>query len=305
MADMLELTANEKTASVRAATLSKADLATSMVVEMTSLQGIIGGQYARLSGESDSVANAISEQYSAVSRTRPGQALALADRIDSLVGLFAVGLAPKGSNDPYALRRAAIQIVENLIANEVKIDLREALLAAIPSLPVSANEDTTSEVLGFINNRLETYLLEQGIRTSVVRAILAEQGHDPFSASQAAATLNEIVREDTWPPLLDSYARCVRIVRDQPQYELRPDDLEMAQEKNLLAAFERASITIDGSVASFVSALADMEPAISEFFNNVLVMDEDMRIRQNRLALLQKITGLTKGIADLSYLEGF
>lgn len=305
VADMLDLTANEKRVSVRAATLSKADLATSMVVEMTSLQGIIGGQYARLSGESDSVANAISEQYSAVSSTRPGLALALADRIDSLVGLFAVGLAPKGSNDPFALRRAAIQIVENLIANEVKIDLREALLAAIPSLPVLANKETISEVLGFINNRLETYLLERGIRTPVVRAILAEQGHDPFSASRAAATLNEIVREDTWPPLLDSYARCVRITRDQPQYELRPDDLEMAQEKNLLAAFERASNTIDGSVASFVSALADMEPAISEFFDNVLVMDEDMRVRQNRLALLQKITGLAKGIADLSYLEGF
>lgn len=305
VADMLDLTANEKRVSVRAATLSKADLATSMVVEMTSLQGIIGGQYARLSGESDSVANAISEQYSAVSSTRPGLALALADRIDSLVCLFAVGLAPKGSNDPFALRRAAIQIVENLIANEVKIDLREALLAAIPSLPVLANKETISEVLGFINNRLETYLLERGIRTPVVRAILAEQGHDPFSASRAAATLNEIVREDTWPPLLDSYARCVRITRDQPQYELRPDDLEMAQEKNLLAAFERASNTIDGSVASFVSALADMEPAISEFFDNVLVMDEDMRVRQNRLALLQKITGLAKGIADLSYLEGF
>lgn len=305
VADMLDLTANEKRVSVRAATLSKADLATSMVVEMTSLQGIIGGQYARLSGESDSVANAISEQYSAVSSTRPGLALALADRIDSLVGLFAVGLAPKGSNDPFALRRAAIQIVENLIANEVKIDLRRALLAAIPSLPVPANKETISEVLGFINNRLETYLLERGIRTPVVRAILAEQGHDPFSASRAAATLNEIVREDTWPPLLDSYARCVRITRDQPQYELRPDDLEMAQEKNLLAAFERASNTIDGSVASFVSALADMEPAISEFFDNVLVMDEDMRVRQNRLALLQKITGLAKGIADLSYLEGF
>lgn len=305
VADMLGLAADDKMASVRAAALSKADLATSMVIEMTSLQGIIGGQYARLNGESESVAKAIGEQYSAVSRTRPGLALALADRIDSLVGLFAVGLAPKGSNDPFALRRAAIQIVENLIANEVRIDLREVLSAAIPSLPVPAKESTTGEVLEFINNRLETYLLERGIRTSVVRAILAEQGHDPFSASQAAASLNKIIQEDTWPPLLDSYARCVRIVRDQPQYELRPGDLEMVQEKNLLSAFERAVIAKDGSVASFISALADMEPAISEFFDNVLVMDEDMQVRQNRLALLQKITGLAKGIADLSYLEGF
>lgn len=305
VADMLGLTDDEKIASVRAAALSKADLATSMVVEMTSLQGIIGGQYARLSGESESVARAIAEQYSAVSRTRPGLALTLADRIDSLVGLFAVGLAPKGSNDPFALRRAAIQIVENLIENEVEFDLREAVTAALPSLPVPASEETTGEVLEFINNRLETFLLEQGIRTSVVRAVLAEQSNDPFSASRAAATLNEIVREETWPPLLDSYSRCVRIVRDQPHYELHPGELELEQELNLLAAYEQAVIAMDGSVASFVSALADMEPAISQFFDNVLVMDEDVQVRQNRLALLQKITGLAQGIADLSYLEGF
>jgi glycyl-tRNA synthetase len=305
VADMLGLTDDEKIASVRAAALSKADLATSMVVEMTSLQGIIGGQYARLSGESESVAKAIAEQYLVVSRTRPGLALALADRIDSLVGLFAAGLAPKGSNDPFALRRAAIQIVENLIENEVEFDLREAVIAALPALPVPASEETSGEVLEFINNRLETYLLEGGIRTSVVRAVLAEQGTDPFSASKAAATLNKIVKEETWPSLLDSYSRCVRIVRDQPLYELRPDVLELEEELQLLAAYEQAVISLDGSVASFVSALADMEPAISQFFDNVLVMDDDVQVRQNRLALLQKITGLAQGIADLSYLEGF
>jgi glycyl-tRNA synthetase beta subunit len=113
------------------------------------------------------------------------------------------------------------------------------------------------------------------------------------------------VKEETWPSLLDSYSRCVRIVRDQPLYELRPDVLELEEELQLLAAYEQAVISLDGSVASFVSALADMEPAISQFFDNVLVMDDDVQVRQNRLALLQKITGLAQGIADLSYLEGF
>jgi glycyl-tRNA synthetase len=305
VAEMLDLTKDETEAAIRAAALSKADLATNMVVEMTSLQGIIGGHYARLSGEQESVVEAISEQYQPISHTRPGLALALADRFDSLIGLFAAGLAPKGSNDPFALRRAAIQIVENLIANEVEFDLRQALTATILLLPIEGDEETVGKVLLFINNRLETYLLEQGIRTTVVRAVLGEQGHNPYAASQSAMVLNEVVEQETWPPLLDAYARCVRISRDQPAYKLQPDDLALPAERSLLAAYEQAVGTIDGSVASFVSTLFDLEPAISEFFDNVLVMDEDMAIRQNRLALLQQIVGLADGVADLSFLEGF
>ena len=118
VARLLGLTAEETAIAQRAAALSKADLATRMVVEMTSLQGIMGGHYARTSGESEAVATALAEQYNPVSTTRPGLALALADRLDSLLGLFAVGLAPKGSNDPFALRRAALGVIENLVANQ-------------------------------------------------------------------------------------------------------------------------------------------------------------------------------------------
>ena len=112
VARLLGLTAEETAVAQRAAALSKADLATRMVVEMTSLQGIMGGHYARMSGESEAVALALAEQYNPVSTTRPGLALALADRLDSLLGLFAVGLAPRGSNDPFALRRAALGVIE-------------------------------------------------------------------------------------------------------------------------------------------------------------------------------------------------
>ncbi len=305
VAELLLLSSEEKETASRAAALSKADLATSMVVEMTSLQGIMGGQYARMSGESEAVAVAIAEQYEGVSKSKPGLALALADRLDSLIGLFAVGLAPKGSNDPFALRRTAIQTVENLIANEIDFDLRVALNAATPLLPVEASATTVEEVLQFINNRLETYLLERGIRTSVVRAVLAEQGHNPYAASHAGGVLNEIVKRDAWPSLLDAYARCARITRDQPEYDLSPSEFTLPQEQRLLAAYQHAARSIDGSISSFVDALADLESPISEFFNNIMVMDEDASIRMNRLALLQRITLLSKGIADLSYLEGF
>ncbi len=305
LAAMLNLSPEETVAATRAAVLSKADLATQMVVEMTSLQGIMGGHYARLNREPEAVALAIEEQYKPVSRTGPGLALALADRLDSLIALFSVGLAPKGSNDPYALRRAAIQVLENLINNQISFDLRDALEAGRKLLPVEANPDSVDEVLGFVNSRLETYLNEQGIRTSVVRAVLAEQGHDPFSASRAAIALAGEVERDQWPQLLDAYARCVRITREQPDYQLHPANLMLVDEKVLFEASEIAAANLDGSITSLVAALNGLEPAISLFFDNVLVMDEDASIRENRLALLQRIAGLAKGIADLSQLEGF
>ena len=127
VAQLLGVGESDTAAATRAAALSKADLATSMVVEMTALQGTMGAHYARLSGESEAVAAALAEQYQQVSATRAGLALALADRCDSLLGLFAAGLAPRGSNDPFALRRAALGIIETLIANRTSCDLRRLL----------------------------------------------------------------------------------------------------------------------------------------------------------------------------------
>jgi glycyl-tRNA synthetase len=305
VAEMVGLSPEETQAAARAAGLSKADLATSMVVEMTSLQGVMGGHYARLSGEPEEVASAIGEQYEAVSRTRPGLVLAISDRLDSLAGLFAMGLAPTGSNDPFALRRAAIQIVENLIANGVDVDLREALSAASALLPVEIAGESVDEVMSFIASRLETHLQEQGIRTSVVRAVLAEQAHNPHAAYRGAAELDVEVKRENWPPLLDAYARSARITRDQPRFELVPAALNLPEEEALRAAYDAAALRLDGTVSSLVAALSELEPFITRFFDGVLVMDEDERLRQNRLALLQKISSLPQGIADLSQLEGF
>ncbi|MCP4423329.1 MAG: glycine--tRNA ligase subunit beta, partial [Chloroflexi bacterium] len=136
VAGMLGLDAEETAVATRAASLAKADLAASMVVEMTSLQGVMGGHYARKNGEPEAVAAAIAEQYNAVSQTKPGLALALVDRLDSLMGLFAAGLAPKGSNDPFALRRAALHIIENLTANQISFDLQAGFRAAVEYLPL-------------------------------------------------------------------------------------------------------------------------------------------------------------------------
>ena len=306
IAQTLGLSEEDTALASRAAALSKADLGSSMVVEMTSLQGIMGSQYARLSGEPEGVADAIAEQYNGVSQTKAGLALALADRLDSLAGLFAAGLAPKGSNDPFALRRAALQLIENLVANEQSFDLREGLKQAAALLPLECDDAVLAKVMGFINGRLEVVLREQGHAASVVKAVLAEQGHNPFLATNTAVSLSAAIQDEDWTNLLDAYARCVRITRKQEtQFEIRPDDLALTEEQELYQVYTQAAEVKNGSIATFVASLRKMEPAITLFFDNVLVMDEDTAVRENRLALLQHIAGLTSGIADLSELEGF
>ncbi|MAT97800.1 MAG: glycine--tRNA ligase subunit alpha/beta [Anaerolineaceae bacterium] len=306
IAQMLDLSEEETETAVRAATLSKADLASNMVVEMTSLQGIMGGHYAKRSGESDAVSEAIAGQYNAVSGSRPGLALALADRLDSLAGLFAAGLAPKGSNDPFALRRAALHLIENLMAHEQPFDLRAAFSAAADLLPVPCDESVLAEVLGFVNGRLEGVLRDLGHSAFVVKAILAELDHDPYKASRVADALSAAIAEPDWPELLDAYARCVRITRSQTEtFTLNPVAFTLPAERQLLAAYQQAAAEQDGTMPTFVATLRDLKPAITQFFDDVLVMDEDTAVRHNRLALLQHISALTDGLADLSELEGF
>ena len=308
VAQLLGLNESDTIAATRAAALSKADLATSMVVEMTPLQGTMGAHYARLSGESGAVAAALGEQYQPVSTTPAGLALALADRCDSLLGLFAAGLAPRASNDPFALRRAALGVIDTLIANRTSCDLRRALGLAAPLLPVPVSDDTQTAVLQFIIGRLEGVLRDRGYPASVVKAVLAAQGHNPYAASQAAHELNDALANDDWPTLLAAYSRCVRITRQLENIlPLRPDHFELPAEKALCNAYQSAAADLEGiaSAARFVGALRELEPAITTFFLDVLVMDEDPARRDNRLALLQGISALPRDIADLSQMEGF
>ena len=306
MASALGLSAAERAVAQRAATLSKADLATRMVVEMTSLQGIMGGHYARLSGESAAVAAALAEQYHAVSRTRPGLALALADRLDSLLGLFAAGLAPRGSNDPFALRRAALGVIDNLVTNRVAFDLRQALAATATLMPMPSDADTISAVLGFIQGRMEGVLRERGVPAAVVRAVLAAQGHNPYAASEAATALAAAITAPDWQEVLDAYSRCVRMTRQLPEsLAAHPEAFTSPAETTLWQAYQAVVAAHDGTVTWLVASLRRLVPAITAFFIDVLVMDEDLAVRHNRLGVLQHIASLPRGIADVAQLEGF
>jgi glycyl-tRNA synthetase len=310
----LGLDADEQVTADRAAELCKADLATNMVVEMTSLQGIMGRYYAIHSGEPKPVADAIFEHYlprSADDKSpgnKPGLAVGLADRLDSLMGLFAVGLAPTGTKDPFAQRRAALGICQNLIEWELHFDLQAGLAQAAEVLTVEVSDEDRAACLDFIQGRLRGMLLEMDFNYDVVDAALATKGQDPYGALLAVRSLTDWVSRDAWEAILPAFSRCVRITRDLDEvYTVNAASLQEDSEKALLEAIEKAEDEIGEAetVDAFLTAFAPMVPVIDRFFDDVLVMDEDEAVRQNRLALLQRVAALADGIADLSQLEGF
>jgi len=314
VADQLGLSPDEKKVALRAAQLSKADLATSMVVEITSLQGVMGQQYALESGESPEVAEAIFEHYlprfagDAAPESKAGLTVGLADRMDSLAGLFSAGLAPTGAKDPFAQRRAALGVVHNLIAWDLDFDLRRGLEAAAKLLPVKASDKSLDDCLGFIIERLRNLFLEEGWRYDVVDAVLGGQGYNPAGAKRAVEHLTKWVKRKDWHVLLPEYSRCVRITRDQTEtFKVNPKLFSEAAEKELFKALEQAEVAErrEGSVDDFLNAFTPMIPAIKTFFDDVLVMEEDKKVRENRLGLLQRIAALADGVADMSRLEGF
>ena len=314
LADLIDLKGEDLDTSRRAAELCKADLATQMVVEMTSLQGVMGYYYALGSGENENVALAIREQYLPSSAndpapaTLPGLVVGLADRLDSLAGLFAAGLAPTGSKDPFAQRRAALGLVGNLIHWDLGLDLRRALEGAAENLPVEISAENLEACLDFIKDRLHNYLRDEGYPYDVVDAVVAAQGHNPASTFRAVKKLTGSVQDDGWELTLDSFARCVRITRDLEQkYPVDAALFIEGEEKKLGKAVEKArgADLAPGDLEGFFALFAPLIPLITEFFDNVLVMDEDPKVRENRLGLLQDISNLAEGILDMTRLEGF
>ncbi len=298
----------------RAAELCKADLVTQMVVEMTSLQGIMGRYYAINSGEPESIAEAIFEHYlpryagDSLPKSLPGLAVGLADRLDTLAGLFAVGLAPTGAKDPFGQRRAALGVIGNLIEWDLDFDLRLALQTAGKRLPVEMSLANQVDCLNFIIERQRNLLLESGERYDVVDAVLSAQGHNPSHAEKAVKALSVWVERSDWNEILPAYARCVRITREFS--EIFPVDVkrfEQPEEETLytsLLSAERKARSL-GSVDDFLNAFTPMIPEINQFFDQVLVMVDDESIRRNRLGILQRVSALADGVADMSRLEGF
>jgi len=310
----LKLTPAEMKIALEAAQLCKADLVTKMVIEMTSLQGTIGKYYALQRGKDAAVAQAIEEHYlprfagDRSPASRAGLVVGLADRLDSLMGLFAAGMAPSGTKDPFGLRRAAIGLVQNLIQANIPLDLQKIVSQAAAQLPLESGSKESQACLDFIAGRLEQMLLEEGYPYDVVKAVLAAQGANPAQAMQAIRELSQWVKRDDWRDILPAYSRCVRITRSEKvTYNINAGYFKESQESALYEAVQTAQgkVSAEPTVENLLSSLLPVIPAINAFFDAVLVMDENQAVRENRLGLLQAVSNLAAGIVDLSKLEGF
>ncbi len=297
-----------------AAQIAKADLATSMVVEMTSLQGVMGREYALREGIDVAVAQAIFEHWlprgagDRLPTSDAGRLLALADKLDSLVGLFAVGLAPKSTSDPYGLRRSALGIIQILLERSLRVDLREMINLVALAQPVPVSDEAQAQIFDFARRRFDNWLNDEfDYPRDVINAVLAEQAHNPSDALAGIETLATWVAREEWEAILDGFARCVRITRKEAPQLFDPALLDEQYEKALWAVVQDS--TVDnlrpGDVAGFLAAFETMVPAVTDFFDHVLVHAEDISLRRNRIALLQRISRMQAGRADLSLLADF
>jgi glycyl-tRNA synthetase len=299
----------------KAAHLCKADLATNMVVEITALQGQMGRDYhlrtsASTDADAKAVAQGIFEHYlprfagDASPTSAPGLIVGLADKLDSIAGLFSVGLAPKGSADPFALRRAAIGVVTNLLNAKASFSLKAGLKSAAARLPVPINEAALTAAHDFIVERARVIYSEAGNKYDVVDAVLSAQGDDPYRASAAISALSDAVKQPGWDKLLAAYSRCARITAKADTTPPAAAVADPSTEAQALAAAVDATAK-PADAAGLFTALRALEAPITKFFDHTMVMDENPALRQSRLALLGRIVALAGGIVDMSKLEGF
>lgn len=318
LGSQLRLESGELEIARKAAHLCKADLATNMVIDITALQGVMGREYHKRSSDDadkSAVAEAIFEHYlprnsnDRSPKTKAGLLVGLADKLDSVAGLFAVGLAPKGSNDPFALRRAAIGVVQNLMETGQSFSLREALKSVAARLPVKMEANALEQAYTFLTERERVILEESGNRKDLVEAVLAEQGDNPAQAKVALAQLVVATQSAEWPAMLAAYARCARIIRSAANLvegdiaaDTDPATQALAQ---AVAAHAVAAPTKPRDVAALMHNIAALVAPINVFFDKVMVMADAPAIRNARLTLLQRIVAQASGLVDLSKIEGF
>lgn len=299
----------------RATELAKTDLTTGMVTEFTELQGVMGKEYALLDGESPEVAEAIFEQYlprfagDVLPQTEAGKVLSIIDKVDNIVATFSRGLIPTGSQDPYALRRQTIGILNILLGSEWNISLRPIFKASMELLNVAADkqEELLNQVEEFFTLRLKNIFLDREVPHHVIDLLLS---NNELSVADAEGLVNALLanRIDENVELVQAYTRMYNLVKDVEYTGVNRDLLKEDAEK---ALFEAASKASEASLAAWeandytavVAVPATLVPAINKFFEDVMVMDKDEAIKANRLQLVRLAYSVMAIIGDISALK--
>ena len=306
----------------RAALLSKCDLLTSMVGEFPDLQGVMGRYYARHDGEADGVAAAIDEQYmpryagDGLPATVPGQILSLADKLDTLTGLFAIGEIPSGTRDPFALRRLALGVLRIIIERDLaELDLRELITMALTvhRLDKVNIGDVTQEVFAFMIDRLHAYYHDRGITPDVFAAVLAcrpepSRPVDIDARLRAVTAFRKLPEADSLAAANKRIANILRKAQDWKADSYDKTKLVEAAEKSLADGIGQVSERIapllaDGAYTDVLTELAVLRNTVDDFFDHVMVMVDDAALRQNRLDLLNALHALFVDVADISCLQ--
>ncbi len=300
---------------LRAAYLSKADLTTKMVVEFTELQGKIGMEYAKIAGEDDIVSQAIYEQYlprfsgDQLPQTTAGAILGISDKLDSIAGLFAIGIHPTGSQDPFALRRSAIGIINIILDRKLHLSLDELIDFSLyiyvddAGLAFDYNK-VKEEIKEFLLGRAKNMFLDEGIRYDVIDAVLKIDSDDLFDIKIRIDKLNEWIKKDGINEVLEGFNRVAslavksendEVYRDlMNEYETDLYDSYNEIEEDVLKLIKKRDY--DDALDLF----ATLKKPIDNFFNNVMVMVEDEKLKENRLGLLRKIYNTMIKVCDLS-----
>jgi glycyl-tRNA synthetase beta chain len=298
----------------RAAHLAKADLETQMVYEFPSLQGVMGREYALLAGEKKDVAEAVYEHYLPTSaggelpRTDIGAIVSIADKTDTITGFFGVKQIPTGTADPYALRRQALGVINIIIDRDYKLPLDEIIdqsLAILREKLKRTPEETRADVLEFFRGRFENRLISQGYPYDVVDAVLARGLTDLTVALAKIEAMREFKVHPDFEPLAIAFKRVCNIIKNAGPGDVEPGLFENEAETDLYAEFRRirekaGALIAKGDYGAALTEIAALRKPVDRFFESVLVMAEDERIRKNRLSLLREISELFFGIADFS-----
>lgn len=305
----------------RAAHLAKADLLTEVVGEFPEVQGLMGKYYALAQGEDASVAAACEEHYKPqgpgdrVPTDPVSVAVALADKIDTLVGFWAIDEKPTGSKDPYALRRAALGVIRLIAENALRLSLMKVAASALAGLLVDAHE-LPSELLAFFADRLKVQLREQGARHDLVDAVFALGGQDDLlMIVRRVEALGKFLDSDDGKNLLAGTKRASNILsieekKDKRSFDGAPDAAlySLDEEKALAEAIgelkaEASAAVAKEDFAAAMSAMAKLRPPVDAFFDKVRVNDDDAKVRENRLKLLNEIRSATRAVADFSKIQ--
>jgi glycyl-tRNA synthetase beta chain len=302
----------------RAAELSKCDLLSKLVGEFPTLQGVMGGYYARHDGEDEEVAVAINEHYlpryagDRLPVTQTGIALGIADKIDTLVGVFGIGQAPSGDRDPFALRRAALGTLRSILENRLDLDLAQLLNSAArhyePPLPRTS---AATDVYDFMMERLRGYLLDDGVSADAFEAVLARRPESPYDFQRRVEAVGEFRRLPESESLAAAYKRISNLLKQAPGAADRPVDVDLLQESAELS-LAQALGAMEGEVRSSLERrdytgalrqLAGLRTSVDRFFDHVMVLTEDRALRENRVALLRRLAVLFSEVADISRLH--